>query len=169
MPVKLAIYRTLSLLAAPPGAYRVVPSLPLLDHRHYGGCLLARCRLHISLLVSLRRVGVAPSRGPLPRSCPLTWAPLPTAPGRSCALRGAALASLGRIGANAPRPPLTLRPKITLPRAGVFRPYRPPRCGSPSGSIWSASFPCARLPQNVFLCVRAAPCLLEGAKRPPFS
>lgn len=146
-----------------------MPSLPLLDHRHYGGCLLRAAAWLISLLVSLRGVGVAPSRGPPPRSCPLTWAPLPTAPGRSCALKGAALPPVGRIGDCAPRPPLSLRPDISLPRAGAFRRYRAPRCSCPSAPISSATFPRARLPQANLLCVGATPRLLEGAKRPPFS
>lgn len=46
---------------------------------------------------------------------------------RSCALMGASLATLGRIGRVAPARSATLRAKVCSASAGVFRP-----CGAPA-------------------------------------
>ncbi len=131
----LAIKRSSRSSQAPRG-YRVVPSLPLHDHRHYGGGQLARCRLHISLLVPRRGRRASGDSGCHPRA-------------RGCALTGAALAYA--------------RAKVCLLGGAVSRRYRFARCGSPALSIASGTL----LRPLTFLCVRAPPCLREGAKRPP--
>ena len=74
--------------------------------------LRSRVWILLVLLVSMRGVALAPSRGPPPRSCPLTWAAFPTGPRRSPALMGGALPTVGRIGAIAPRPLLRRGRKI---------------------------------------------------------
>ena len=127
-----------------------MPSLPFLDHRHYGGCLLAPCRLHISLLFSLRHVGARVLRsGPLPRpqggslkpaaACPqmragTRFAPWGAQPGRWPGESG--LAPRGRV--------LRRGREVSPPSAGAFHYYRLPRCGSPSRSIIATTFPCVR-------------------------
>lgn len=107
----LAIKRSSRSSQAPVG-FRVVPSLPLLGHRHYGGCLLARCRLHICLLV--------PRRG---RRAPGDSAWRPRA--RGCRLAPAALAHA--------------RAKVCLLAPAVSRRYRLIRCGCPYRSISSGT------------------------------
>lgn len=121
-----------------PLGHRVVPSLPLLDHRHYGDGQLARCRLHISLLLPRRGRRAPGDSGCHPRA-------------RGCALTGAALAYA--------------RAKVCLLGGAVSRRYRFVRCGSPSRPIASGTL----LRPLTSLCVRAPPCLREGAKRPPSS
>jgi len=74
--------------------------------------LRSRVWILLVLLVAMRGVALAPSRGPPPRSCPLTWAAFPTGPRRSSALERGALPTVGRIGANAPRPRLRLGRKV---------------------------------------------------------
>lgn len=133
----LAIKRSSRSSQAPRG-HRVVPSLPLLDHRHYGDGQLARCRLHISMLLPRRGRRASGDSGCHPRA-------------RGCALTGAALAFA--------------RAKVCLLGAAVSRRYRFVRCSSPSRSIASGTL----LRLLTFLCVRAPPCLREGAKRPPSS
>ena len=120
----LAIKRSSRSSQSPQG-HRVVPSLPLLGHCHYGGRPLARCRLHICLLV--------PRRG---RRAPCDSGCRPHA--RGCGLTAAALANA--------------RAKVCLLAAAVSRRYRVVRCGSPTLSISPGtllrplSFICVRAP-----------------------
>lgn len=107
----LAITRSSRSSQAPRG-HRVVPSLPLLDHRNYGDGLLARCRLHISLLVPRRGRRAPGVSGCHPRA-------------RGCALTGAALAFA--------------RAKVCLLGVAVSRRYRFARCGSPARTIASGT------------------------------
>lgn len=120
----LAIKRSSRSSQAPQG-HRVESSLPLHDHRHIGGGLLARCRLHISLLRGRRG-----RRAPGDSRC--------RARARGCALSGAALAFA--------------RAKVCLLGRAVSRLYRFVRCGSPTLPIVSGTllrpltFLCVRAP-----------------------
>lgn len=120
----LAIKRSSRSSQAPRG-HRGVPSLPLLGHRHYGGCLLARYRLHICLLLPRRGRRASGDSASRPRA-------------RGCGLAPAALA--------------IARAKVCLLASAVSRRYRFARCSSPALSIASGTllraltFVCVRAP-----------------------
>lgn len=141
---------TLSLLSAPPQGHKVVPSLPFLDHRHYGGCLLAPCRLHISyagLPAARGGVGFAVGAPPPARLRSEARRRLPAVacrPPRS-ALDGRSLPDGQAISGLAPRGRVLRRGReVSQPLAGAFHYYHLPRCGSPSRLIIATTFPCAR-------------------------
>ena len=131
----LAIRRSSRSSQAPRGN-RVVPSLPLLDHRHYGDGLLARYRLHISLLVPRRGRRAPGDSGCHPRA-------------RGCALTGAALAFA--------------RAKVCLHGPAVSRRYRLARCRGPALSIASGTllrsltFLCVPAPQGLLKGAKRPP------------
>ena len=121
----LAIRRSSRSSQAPQG-HRVVPSLPLLDHRHYGGGLLrAAAWLITDAGLPAVRVCRVVAGGPLPpagcgrmsaTACPLTRAGL-----RSCALYGRCPRS-----ARANTSPHGLRPPLRYGRKIERRPQGPP-------------------------------------------
>ena len=131
----LALKRSSRSSQAPRG-HRVVPSLPLLDHRHYGDGLLARYRLHISLLVSRRGRRASGDSGCHPRA-------------RGCALTGAALAYA--------------RAKVCLHGVAVSRRYRFARCSGPARAIASGTllrhltFLCVPAPQGLLKGAKRPP------------
>lgn len=59
----------------------------------------------------------------------------------SCALKGAALATLGRFGRDAPVGSTTFRPKMCNAPAGAFRPCGAPSVQLPLSPARSATFP----------------------------
>ena len=107
----LAIKRSSRSSQAPQG-HRVESSLPLHDHRHFGGGLLARCRLHICMPRGRRG-----RRAPGDSRC--------RARARGCALSGAALAFA--------------RAKVCLLGCAASRLYRFVRCGCPTLPIASGT------------------------------
>lgn len=63
---------------------------------------------------------------------------------RSCALEGASLAALGRIGRDAPARSATLRAKMCSASAGVFRHSGAPSVQLPLSPAMAATFPRSR-------------------------
>ena len=125
----LAIKRSSRSSQSPQG-HRVVPSLPLLGHRHFGGRPLARCRLHICLLVPRRGRRASGVSGCRPRA------------------RGGGLASAALAIARA---------KVCLLGGAVSRRYRFARCSGPALSIASVTllrpllYFCVRAPPCLLL------------------